>query len=257
VDTFDEFFNRVSPLTEEVANIERRLLDDFSELSFLFHSEDVLGWLRRNHSLTLETLHIDMDSQSRLDPKARRADVIFHFGNYLASAQAALDFLYTYGKNGHFTEGLLAQVSARTDRLKKCPPQRLLTALRNRMVHAPPLLDYVSVQVRTRHHADGAGAHLCAVLTERTTLAIEKELPADPSIRKLWEEVRRQNSAGQDWLTPLLDGHSREFEAAFAEAKALAQNEYREAFDEYNRLKARLEEAEAELVKLGALRPEF
>lgn len=247
MDTSEEYFNRVFSLTDELLDIERRLLDGFSELSFLFLSEDVLGWLRRNHSLTLETLRIDIGSQPRQDLKARRADVIFHFGNYLASAQAAIDFLYNYGKNGHFTEGLLAQVHGTTDRLKKCPPQRLLTALRNRMVHAPPLLDKVSVEVRTQHHAAGAGAHLCAVLTERATLSIETDLPADPSVRNLWEEVRRQHNDGKDWLTPLLDAHSREFEEAFAAAKALALNEYREAFDAYNSLKARLDEIEAEL----------
>jgi len=254
MDLTDEYFTRVFQLTDESSDIERRMAEGFSELSFLFLSEDVRGWLRRNHSLTLETVRVDIDSTPRLDPKARRDDVIFHFGNYLASAQAAIDFLYNYGKNEHFTEGLLGRVHARTDKLKKSRSQRLLTELRNRMVHVPPLLDEVTIHGRTRNHADGAGAHLCAHLTERAMLGIDEKLPTGQPARELWTEVRRQNVAGKDWLTPLLDEHCREFEAAFTEAKELVQAEYQDSLAEYNKLKARLDELEAELVRLGSSR---
>lgn len=246
----DEELDRVFRLADEVSEIERKLADGFQELSFLFYADDVLAWLARNHELIIGALRVSpRDELSGASLSSRRSDILFHFGNYLASAQAGIDFLYNYGKSGRFTEGLLKDVTSRTDSLKKCAPQRVLTALRNRMVHCPPLLDTLYAEARTIYHSEGEGAHLCAVMTDAAITNVDEQLPKERLIRDLWDDIKLKNQSRKDWLSPLLAKHRSEVGEAFGQIKQRARDEYSTSYDEYQRLLSRRNELETELAK--------
>lgn len=244
---------RVFELIEEDIALEDRLARDFPQIKFLWIADDVFSWMRRNHALVLDTLQNKFSAETKDEyyPQVR-SDLIFHFGNYVTSAQAGVDFLYNYGK-GVFSEELLKVVHTRTDQLKKYSPQRILTCLRNRLLHCPPLFEVVFFSVRKQSHPLGEGASLCPVITKRSLSAIEGEIKAD-SIG-LWNEIKRKQLRRNDWLSPLLTNHLQEYESTFKDVKNITISEYPALHNEYREIKERRAAIEFELVALDHVRP--
>jgi len=242
--------DKVFGLMERDAAIRDQLLNDFGMLGFLWASEDQLSWIDRNRALLADA----MVPQSR-DLRHRliiiRADVIFHFGNYLASVSAGLHFLYNYGESS-FHRPLLDQVHERTTALKKTPSHRIMTMLRNRQLHGAPVIDWFNIEERNQCHIDGPGIALCPTLTDRTLVKVEKEVrKADGPTADRWDEIKEAVSSRKDWLTPLLSEHRLEVGDAFKECCSLVQKANAGELDRWERLCAELDSVLAELEAMG------
>ena len=245
---FDD--NKVFELMERESVIRGRLTEDFHNIAFLWAAEDQLAWIGRNHELLMTAL-LPAPGGIRSRIIAMRADVLFHFGNYLASVSAGVDFLYNNGK-GTFPTRLLDEIHARTDHLKKSAPQRIMTALRHRQQHAPPVIDRFNVQERTRWHTDGEGVDLCPTLTNRTVAAVEAALPSfDDATSSRWSEIKSALEVKKDWLTPLLNEHWTEVTGAFQDCQAAVRTTYADEIKEYERLRTELNDVEVAFKAMG------
>lgn len=240
---------RVFELMERESDIRATLTGNFQQLGFLWAAEDQLSWISRNQELLANALSPELgDIRKRL--MTMRSDVLFHFGNYLASVSAGLDFLYTNGK-GTFSPDLIATVHSRTDRLKKSPPHRIMNALRNRQQHAPPVIDEFSIQERTHWHPDGKGTDLCPVLTDRTVIAIEDGLTQEGAAR--WATIKDALRTKKNWLAPLLSEHWTEVCLAFDECRAAVRDAHANEVVYYEQLRAELDDVDAKLKAMGLI----
>ncbi|MFN3201620.1 MAG: hypothetical protein ACE366_24670 [Bradymonadia bacterium] len=239
-------YTKVSELMKREAAIRDRLISGFENLDFLWAAEDQLAWMLRNRDLLLDALSPD-PSNIRQQIVTMRADVLFHFGNYLASVSAGRDFLYNNGK-ATFSPGLLRDVHRRADHMKKSSPYRIMLALRNRQQHAPPVIDSFNVEQRTKWHAEGEGLVLCPLLTDRTLAAVEEMLPtSDAGVAAHMARIKDAHATKKDWLTPLLHEHWAKVEGAFDECRTAVRTAHADEVMEYERLRAELEAVEGEL----------
>ena len=247
---FDD--TNVLELMERESAILDRLTGGFEDLAFLWAAEDQLAWIRRNRDLLLDALSPDPgDARNRI--VIMRAEVLFHFGNFLASVSAGLDFLYNNGKPT-FSPDLLTEIHGRTDNLKKSPPHSIMRALRHRQQHAPPVIDHFNVLQRTTWHAEGEGMDLCPVLTDRTIAGVEKKLPSsDEGTAARWAEIKAALDAKKDWLSPLLGEHWAEVEGAFEDCRALVRATRLDEVEEYDRLRLELDAVRAEFKSIGSI----
>ena len=244
---FDE--KKAFELMERESEILDRLASDFGQLDFVWAANDQLAWIRRNSVLLVATLS-PAGGSFRGRVVTLRADVLFHLGNYLASASAGLDFLFNHGKTT-FDTTLLNAVDARARRLKESVSHRIMTALRNRQQHAPPVIDRLIARERTRAHPEGEGIELCPRLSDRALAHMDEKVHVSATDR--WHAIKSALEAEENWLVPLLEEHWAEVKGAFDDCQTAVRSAYQAEVDVYDQLRKELEAVKAEYRAMGLI----
>ena len=95
---------------------------------------------------------------------------------------------------------------------------------------------------------------LCPMLTNRTIAAVEEKLPSsDETTAVRWAAIKSALTAKKDWLNPLLDEHWADVQATFDDCLAAVRTAHADDAEEYDRLRAELDDVEAEFKAMGLI----